>query len=939
MDPTYPLAMKTMRLWICNAILLVLVLCGTSLKAQDDVLDSLRHELKLHSQEDTQHVNILYKLAFHQYPTDKNKARQFAESALDIAGRLSYEKGISNANFALATWYYDHNDSERSMQHALQALKYAELANWGKGKASSALLVGRNYMRALHDDKAILYFRRSLAENLRMRDESRAATDYSYLGLMFDRQGKYDSALKYYNMHLKVREVERDTSSMILGYNNVGAMNTFLGRYEVAKEYLFKALALAENRKTNDRLALVRQSVGEWYARQGSYDNAKKYLEAALQVAREIRHYPRQEQIYLRLKDLEAAQGNFEKAYDHQSRLLAIKDSLYNSERFQKVAALETYYQTQEKESAIRTLEQAQADERLWRYVLIAGIALMSIAAATIFYLQRSRAQKTKQLLNVQQHLNEKLTEVDKLKSRFFANISHEFRTPLTLVLAPLDEQLKKAALADDERTRLQMVKRNANRLLDLVNQLLDLSKLEAGKMELHVRKGKLNLFLSAIASSFDSWAELKDVRFTKSLELREDYYCFDQDKVEKIVTNLLANAFKFTPAGGAVTFSAKVSSEGIDQTLAITVTDTGKGIPEEEQQHVFLPFYQTKQRTEAHHGGTGLGLSLVKELVKLYNGEIHLSSRAGVGTSLRVTLPVSAEAFELRDVEVVADESYLINGIATTGKDKFVYQETDVESNSDGKDTIIIAEDNADLRTFMVSVLQDYFSIVVAPDGEEAYKLAVQIIPNLVLTDLMMPRLDGLQLTERLRQDERTSHIPVVVLTAKNESQSRIEGLRSGADDYLTKPFSTEELLVRVQNLIEQRKKLAIRFQERILITTTPLKELSLDDRFLNKVREIVESNLSDPLFTVERMAEEANLSRTQLLRKLKALTGISPNEFIRDLRLKRAAEMIEQRVDTITQIGYAVGFNDQSYFSKCFKKHFGVAPTEYANAVTTKN
>jgi YesN/AraC family two-component response regulator len=255
-------------------------------------------------------------------------------------------------------------------------------------------------------------------------------------------------------------------------------------------------------------------------------------------------------------------------------------------------------------------------------------------------------------------------------------------------------------------------------------------------------------------------------------------------------------------------------------------------------------------------------------------------------------------------------------------------------ELSAEAKDSILIAEDNADLRDFMSSILKNDFTVFTASNGEEALHLAVQVVPNLVLTDLMMPKLDGVQLAEKLKADERTSHIPVILLTAKNDSQSRLQGLKTGADDYLTKPFSTEELLVRITNLIEQRKRLAERYRERILIpVSAPAESASMDEKFLQRMKEVIEANMSDFTFTVEEMAEKMNLSRTQLLRKVKALTGLSPTELIKDFRLKRAAYLIRKKTDTVTQISYAVGFNEQSYFSKCFKKHFGVSPTEYYN------
>ncbi|HEY5748622.1 MAG TPA: ATP-binding protein, partial [Chryseolinea sp.] len=613
-------------------------------------------------------------------------------------------------------------------------------------------------------------------------------------------------------------------------------------------------------------------------------------------------------------------------------KYFSLKDSLYGLENARQIAALETRRETEEKDQTIKLLEQEKRIHQIWRNVLIGGVVLALTIAVLIYRLQRSRTQKTKQLLDIQQLLNDKLKEVDKFKTDFFANISHEFRTPLTLILAPLENELKKKLPASGKKN-LVLIRRNANRLLDLVNQLLDLSKLESGKMDLHIRQGELKQFLLAITESFESLAQYKQIEFIRNINLDDKPYWFDQDKTEKIVTNLVSNAFKYTPAGGTVSISADLVD---NRDLSIVVTDTGTGIPKEEQEHVFSAFYQTKQAASQQQG-TGLGLPLVKELIKLYNGTISLQSEPGQGTSLTAMIPVRKEAF---DASVVVDDSDVLSpfyiGHQTVDTDG---NRTTSQSLLHNKDSILVIEDNTDLREFMAATLQNNnYAVLSASDGEEALPLALKYVPSLVLSDLMMPKMDGIAFTKKMKDDERTSHIPVILLTAKNEPQSRIDGLKTGADDYLTKPFSPDELLVRIDNLISQRKKLALKFRERLLVSPAPTREASLDDKFLDKARTIVDAYLGDYTFTVEQMAEEMNLSRTQLFRKLKALTGLSPNDFIKDIRLKRAAEMIRQKVDIITQIGYAVGFNDQSYFTKCFKKQFGVTPTEFSMMTSTQ-
>ncbi|HET6225038.1 MAG TPA: ATP-binding protein, partial [Bacteroidia bacterium] len=477
--------------------------------------------------------------------------------------------------------------------------------------------------------------------------------------------------------------------------------------------------------------------------------------------------------------------------------------------------------------------------------------------------------------------------------------------------------------------------KRNANRLLTLVNQLLDLSKLEANKMELVLQKGDLKQFLLVTASSFNSLAESKGILFKWNIQLDLVNAWFDSDKLEKIINNILFNAFKFTPQGGTIIYTINLTEDTKD--LVLNITDTGKGIPTNEQRHIFSPFYQSQYDGD-DQPGTGLGLSLVKELVKLYNGEIDLISAVNQGTSITITLPLTIERLP-SSARVTERQPYVTSNMLHTD---YAQKETtnpigaEVEKVKEIKanqDSILVVEDNEDLRNFISSMLQDRFTVLTANNSEEGFTVATENIPDLIISDVMMPKIDGIRLADKLKNDERTSHIPLVLLTAKADIESRIIGLQKGADDYIAKPFSIEELTVRIVNLIEQRKKLAIKYSAELATPTLSVqKELSIDEKFLLRAKQIVEEHISDSSFGVEKMAEKINLSRAQLFRKLKAISGISPNEFINEIRLQKAAHFIHSKADTIAQIGYSVGFNEQSYFAKSFRKRFGVSPSEYS-------
>jgi signal transduction histidine kinase/DNA-binding response OmpR family regulator/ligand-binding sensor domain-containing protein len=536
----------------------------------------------------------------------------------------------------------------------------------------------------------------------------------------------------------------------------------------------------------------------------------------------------------------------------------------------------------------------------------------------------------------------EKLKELDEAKSRFFANISHEFRTPLTLILSPLLDKLallhrQPAATGVTMRAgELEVMSRNARRLLQLINQLLDLSKLESGKMPLALQPGDLKALLNIVHASFSSLAEHQRIGLTLQLPdepLRRQY---DEDKLEKVLYNLLSNAIKFTPEGGEVRLQAATVPDAARPhvpAVQITVRDNGRGMTADELERVFNRFYQGK-RHYADAQGTGIGLALTRELVELHGGHIGVESRPGEGTAFTVTLPLLPAA----DVAPVTVPT--ATGVTgTTGVDGGFTNDSgaaDAEaiafSPVDGeRPLVLLVEDNDDLRTYMRNHLSGTYRVIESGNGAQGLAMALDLMPDLVLSDWMMPEMDGIELCERMKTDARTSHIPVILLTALTAGDSRRRGLETGADEYLTKPFDPAELHLRVGNLLENRRRQRDYFSREIRLEPTQAVVASADEKFLRRVMQIVEERMGDSDFSVEEFSREAGLSRVHLHRKLKALTDQAPGDFVRMMRLKRAAQLLDARAGNIAEIAYQVGFNNLSYFSKCFREQFGVLPNEY--------
>lgn len=531
-------------------------------------------------------------------------------------------------------------------------------------------------------------------------------------------------------------------------------------------------------------------------------------------------------------------------------------------------------------------------------------------------------------------HRAEYLSELDNLKSRFFANISHEFRTPITLILGPLKDLYKNAS-SDNQKTVFGAMLRNSQRMLRLINQLLDLSKIEAGKMKLQGARTDLVQFLRDIASSYESMAEEKRIRYFFYPEVRELVTFIDHEKIEKVVHNLLSNAFKFTKEGGEVILNLKV---GEKQSAMINVTDTGIGIPGDQLDKVFDRFYQVDSSQTRDYEGSGLGMALAKELVELHHGKISVESMEGKGTTFTVWLPLGKEQLimeEISEAPASRDDKLASRDvmIPAAGTNTETYDEGAVPAIvTEQHPAVLIVEDNADMRQYIRKTLAGLYQLAEAANGREGVNKALEVFPDLIISDIMMPGMDGYRLCEMIKSNELTSHIPVILLTAKADRESRLAGLERGADDYLSKPFDADELKLIVRNRIEERRKLRERFGREITLEPAQISVTSLDEKFLKKVLAVIEARMDDENFSIEELSSEVGYSQVQFYRKIKALAGQMPSQFLRTIRLKRAAQMLSRNSDNVTQIAYSVGFGSLSYFTKCFKEQFGVTPGQYA-------
>ncbi len=523
--------------------------------------------------------------------------------------------------------------------------------------------------------------------------------------------------------------------------------------------------------------------------------------------------------------------------------------------------------------------------------------------------------EKAKILQDIEHKEAERLKELNNLKSKLYTNITHEFRTPLTVIMG-MTESIK----GDDEAK--EMILRNSNNLLRLINQILDLSKAESGNLKMDLVQANIINFLQYLTESFHSMANAKDIQLTFYSEEKEIIMDFDEQKIQHIVYNLLSNAIKYTPEKGKIVFHVKKE----DGRLCLKVKDNGHGIAAKDQPFIFDRFYKVDQSNVAKIDGVGVGLALTKELVEFLQGEISLESELGEGSEFLVYLPINrSEKTDVNILEPIKEEK---KSNEKEVAPEFDTELLDLDFHENEIPQLLLVEDNEDVITYIKSCINKDYRIEIARDGQEGIEKAFELIPDIIVSDLMMPRKNGFEVCKTLKQDEKTSHIPIILLTAKATQEDKIEGLETGADAYMMKPFQKIELKTRLKKLIENRVTLQAKYRGNL--TSVTKKRTSAEDDFLQKILQILKKELDNPKFSVAELSKEMHLSSTQMYRKLKAVTGMPPNKFIRRFRLQHALELLQNSSMNIAEIAYEVGFSDPNYFSRAFSDEFGRPPSE---------
>lgn len=881
----------------------------------------------------------------------------YFDTASKLAKKYNYQRGIALSQNGLCRIYYFLGQSENAIKACSECLDVATKMNDLPIITDTYTAFGNTYSRQNNMKMAIHYYLKadSIHSKTPQRPDIIAAT-YQSLGTIYEELKDYDTAIKYFkkandefqkipadvtfylnttNLHLgsayyyKGRleladSLLQNTYTYFKEINeesSVARISTYLGLIQLkqgelnkAEHFLKEGFDLQKDKNYSYETAIAAHELGKLYIKKEEPKKAIYYFNQLLLNYNDDNNTLLQQETSKSLSEAYAMNKDYAKAYQTLVLTYNLKDSLNNIHNLASIREIDTKYQTEKKEQEITLLksqnETVEQQKKNQRNLLLSGLGIVSIAGLFVYILYRNRKK-----------MNTKLKEIDALKTNFFTNISHEFRTPLTLISSPIDDMLADNSIPDEKRQQFTVAKQNSERLLELVNQLLDLSKIDEGHLKLHIQQGNVLQLISALSESFAYYAKQKNITYNIDVAKSLEAVWYDKDAVEKITINLLSNALKYTPENGTISCKAYIENNK----LYLNVRNSGKGLTPFELYNIFERFYQTNEQNK----GSGIGLSLVKEMVVLHHGKIEVKSKLNEETSFQLQISVDKKSFK--------NETILVNSNNEIENEISIYTHTSNEEDDILKDSdlpiVLIVEDNTDLRHLLKQLFETNYNVITASNGKIGVELALEHVPDLVISDIMMPVKDGIALTEDLKTDERTAHIPIILLTAKAEVESQFKGIDTGADDYITKPFDKKLLILKVEKLIESRRQLQLRYSQELVLLPKDIAFTNLDEQFLEKVQTTLDKKLIDPSFNVKEFSEAVGMSRMQLHRKLKALTGLSTSEFIRSQRLKLATQFLKASDINMSEVGYSVGFNDHSYFAKCFKEVYNCSPSDYAN------
>lgn len=872
------------------------------------------------------------------------KFLELLNRTLEIAEKIDNDKELGNIYVTIGDFFFENKKriSNVALDYYKKAFAISEKTKDTLQIARIYDRIGNFYLKEGKDSMALTYQLISLGISKKLKNQRRTAVAYKGLGYTYKNLGKYQLALDNFNKYLSgYHPFSRIEFHQV--YIDIADLYLKLNDQENALNYYQESLEVAKYFRAKNEIATSNFKIGDYY-HETNPRLAEKYYLSALEIANEAKNITLIKCIADTLSQYYLKKNDYRLVYYYQHLVRIMNDSINKSDRYANIADLEMELEIKKakKENDAKQLLSIEEIRRqkIYRnfFLLITGLLVL---LGMFQYINYKRKKKDNLLLTDQKNeiseknqeiqaqieeinrISKKLHEADQMKLRFFSNISHEIRTPLTLIINPLQNLIRSFKGDQEQKRQLDLIYNNADRLKELTDQILDLQKLDAGSLKLNQENADIVAHLKGIISSFEGYCSRTKCKLFFTSEFSSLYCSFDKDKITKIISNLLSNAFKYSHERGEI----KVKLTVDDNRLILSVKDKGKGIPEEHLKDVFKRYYQL-ETSNIQPEGSGIGLAYVKELVELMKGKVEIKSEINKGTDVVISIP-------LTEYKIIDSSSYKTE-LKPTKQPAIENQLYDVPTNENDHEnirSILIVEDNDDLRNFMGDLFKVEFQIIYAKNGEEGIKNAFHHLPDIIISDIIMPFMDGIEMCSILKQDEQTSHIPVILLTAKDNFESHIEGYQSGADDYIVKPFDSTLLKLKVQNIISTRESARKQFDLEKGTYSNSLIYSDIDKSFLNKCIDIINKHIDNPDFNVDNLSDELSFSRRNLYRKLQALTDYNPAELIRNIRMQHAANLLKSTDLRVFEIALAVGYDNTVYFSQTFKKQFGVLPSEYIN------
>ena len=839
-------------------------------------------------------------------------AYRYLQDGIDYAEEIGNKQLLGEIYLTAGLLFLNnHVNKDIALEYLIQAQHIFEDSKDTKYLRFVTLSIGDVYFKTGNDTLAMQFYDKVKA-NTYSGNYSMLSTVNHKIAMVYKGRKDYDNTLKY--LQESIDGMCQVCPEIRIHQTLIEASRTFSirGNFEQAFLYLNKAKNIAIKSKSSLEMAISYEELGDYYQTINNTDSSIYYLELAYKLETNLGLPERIKKTAELLSEVYYSKRAFKTASDYLKIANQMNDSLASIEKYNQIAKLEMRFEIEKKEAEI-------TKQILIRNSLIAGAFFFIIIGFVLWRAYRNK-KKDNQLLAKQkdeiQEISKQLQQSSKRKLDFFTNISHEIRTPLTLIKSPLEIILKSEINDNKTNKQLELAINNTNKLKTLVNQILDLQKLDEHLLSLDLSEFEIISYCKEIVYSFESYSTQYNCKLAFETNIGKAQITFDQGRLQSIITNLLSNAFKFNKENGEVIFKLNLSTDR----LIIEISDTGKGIGREHLKKIGERYFQIKN-SNINVEGTGLGLAYVKEIIGLMKGKFNISGKPGTGTNVKIYLPLDT-------VKVLDNIPFQLE---INKQDQFINQIENIisETNEKGLPRILIVEDNYELRLFLRDLFAPFYHVICAKDGQEGKDMSLKHIPDLIISDIMMPKIKGNELCRTLKADINTSHITIILFTAKGSSDNIVDGYDCGADDYIVKPFDTDLLLKKVKNIIltgeNARKKFSFTDIERSNSTYS-----AFDKKFLEDCMSIIKDNLQNTSFTVEILAENINVHRRTLLRKFNALTGKSPADLIRYTRMTQAAKLIKKKY-RVNEVALMVGYEDSNRFSKAFKQFFGKTPSSY--------